>query len=164
MTDRIQTAMNKAYDRWQKHQVTTTGTMPEDTQSSTWSKQMFWDHLDADERFAVFIGNFNYQVENGGFTQWLSNGYAEDEIVSFLHRACDRIATPLAKQVQDLLGEFVLLKGDYDSGRYDDEAGVDERYSEFSALDTRYYAINEQFMIDAEAYAAKEWGVATPSA
>ena len=42
-----------------------------------WSKSQFYFNLKPLEKRAVALGNLNYQVGNGGFTQWIDNGYAE---------------------------------------------------------------------------------------
>ena len=42
--------------------------------------QNFLISLSEAERFAVVFGNLNYQVENGGFSQWIGNRYYVDTI------------------------------------------------------------------------------------
>lgn len=54
-----QKLMDAAYDKW-----------PE----SGGHREMLNRATDA-ERCAVLLGNLNYQVENGGFCQWIDNGY-----------------------------------------------------------------------------------------
>lgn len=137
MPTRMQKLMGATYDRWQKN--------------DRWSKQDFWDQLSADERFAVFLGNMNYQVQNGGFSQWLGNGYATKETVGYILCACDRIGTPAAREVWGLVERF------WDAARdFDERAADEDEYAEFEGaldgLDTAYYAIDDQFMADAEAH------------
>lgn len=133
MTDELQSLMTQAYDRWQ---------------ASEWSKEEFWDQLDADERFAVMVGNLNYQVENGGFFQWWDNGYATPENVNYLIRACDRVGTASAMDVKALLQHFRYMIQHCDVN--------DEDNSPFEILgdmlDTRYYKVNNQFLKDCEEY------------
>jgi hypothetical protein len=135
--DRTQRLMDGAYDRWQ-------------TQKDTMTRQEFWDQLDADERVAVFLGNLNYQVENGGFSQWLDNGYATLETVGFIGRTCVGMCTASSMAVHGLLCEFEAACGgtvDVRSGEYT------ESYADFDrlgALDSRYYAVHEAFMADVE--------------
>lgn len=38
------------------------------------------DSLSEYHRIAVCLGNMNYQVENGGFSQWIFNGYALEDV------------------------------------------------------------------------------------
>lgn len=55
-----QKLMDTAYEKW-----------PEKT-----TKREFLKLLTEPERAAVLLGNANYQIENGGHTQWVDNGYA----------------------------------------------------------------------------------------
>ncbi len=59
----IQTVMDGAYNAYKAN--------PE------WSLDQFYFNLAPIERRAVALGNLNYQVNNGGFMQWIDNGYAE---------------------------------------------------------------------------------------
>jgi hypothetical protein len=59
-----QELMDKAYDLWRTHK--------------DWSYPIFIDNLDMVSRRAVVLGNLNYQVCNGGFTQWEDNQYMEN--------------------------------------------------------------------------------------
>lgn len=136
--ERLQNLMTIAYDRWE----------------SGWSKQDFWDQLNADERFAVFVGNLNYQVENGGFSQWWSNRYAEPEVVGYLLRACERVGTEAALKVGELLKRFVKAT----RGKYEDEFSEVE-WSEIAnvleELDSQYDEVKAQFLADCEAHISK---------
>ena len=42
------------------------------------SREEFLSDLTPYEKLAVIFGNFNYQVENGGFSQWVFNNYDSD--------------------------------------------------------------------------------------
>lgn len=127
----LQTSVNAAYSRWQAN--------------SSWSMEDFWDSLDAKERFAVFLGNLNYQVENGGFSQWFFNRYGCQQTVSYIERACARIGTVYTKQVAMLVTEAWQL---HQEGNDDDEDGCDP----LSTLDEAFYKVNDQFMADCEAF------------
>jgi len=35
-------------------------------------------------KIAVQLGNLNYQVENGGFMQWIDNGYCEEDLYDLI--------------------------------------------------------------------------------
>ncbi len=64
MSDFHQELMNQAYAKWK---------------SEGGIKEMgyneFVDSLPKNERCAVLLGNLNYQVCNGGWSQWCHNGY-----------------------------------------------------------------------------------------
>ena len=76
-----QAIMNQAYARW------TTG----------WSKEQFWAQLNEREQVAVFVGNLNYQVENGGWSQWCFNAYVD-------------CAGPLESLLREKIGTETALK------------------------------------------------------
>jgi hypothetical protein len=139
MSELHQSLMDKAYDRWQ---------------NKGWSKEEFHDSLDAKERFAVHTGNFNYQVENGGFVQWWDNRYGTPATVDFLLRACDRINTSTALQVKELVKQFKSIMRDKDPRKHMDEGEWEDIYAslEEAGLDKKYYEINEQFMKDCESH------------
>lgn len=136
MTSKHQTLMNAAYDRW--HGL------------NNWSLQDFWDQLDANERIAVFTGNLNQQVTNGGFRQWHDNGYATDEVVGFLDRLLRRMNTETSRAVRYLIAGFVKIQQDLN-----DSDGSDDACEDFSAQEDvycgEYYAINERFLAEIEA-------------
>lgn len=133
MTDKIQALMDQAYDRWQANRGM--------------SQQDFWDGLDAMERLAVFCGNFNYQVGNGGLTQWHGNGYATPETVGYITRICEnRMKTPVALEVARIIREFMQINPDtVDDDDYEDY------WIGTSALDGQYYAIMDQWLAELEA-------------
>jgi hypothetical protein len=65
--DRIQSLMDEVYDEWRKEENKGKGK---------------WDVLagfSEAHQIAVAFGNFNYQVGNGGISQWIYNGYFEDD-------------------------------------------------------------------------------------
>lgn len=144
MTDmensRMQELMTQAYERWQANR--------------DWSIEKFWDQLDADERMAVFTGNFNYQVENGGFIQWYDNRYAQPQVVDYLLRLCDDINTDASKKVKELIKSFKnALKSCQVDRRGDLEIeDWDALCDTCNGLDSPYYEINQQFLEDMEKY------------
>lgn len=96
---------------------------------------------------AVILGNMNYQVNNGGWAQYLDNRYAESlgAAVSLFKGATD-IGIPDADKVLAILEEFGRRLDDrekttsFGSGLGDDD--YDDGDSDpFGDLDTRYYAI-----------------------
>lgn len=142
MSELHQSLMNKAYDRW-------------NTTLKGVSKEAFHDSLDAQERFAVHTGNFNYQVENGGFIQWWCNCYGTPSTVEYLLRACDRINTESAANVKELLTKFKESVPSKNPRQHMDEDEWEKFSNSLDGMDMQYYAINEQFMMDCEAHLKK---------
>jgi hypothetical protein len=144
----FQNLMDRAYDRWQS--------------AEQMSKQAFWDQLDAAERVAVFCGNMNYQVENGGFAQWLDNGYGTDETIRFIIRLNKRLDTDAAKQVNELLFQLLATLRNFriedpsDTWRDLDECDADEFMDCLNPLDTKFYDVNDAWCTDLEALLTKE--------
>ncbi len=135
MSDLHQEIMDRAYDRWKADR--------------SMSKQEFWDQLDAIERVAVFSGNMNYQVCNGGFSQWFFNGYAEPEVRAFLHRLFKSIDTPASQAVDVILTKVEEIEEDYpnlEAAEWDWE----ELSELLNVLDRAFYAVNDQLLVDVE--------------
>jgi len=66
-----QQIMDQAYKKWT---------------DKSWDLSDFINVLDRVEREAVVLGKLNQQVENGGFMQWIDNGYCDAHyyIIQFL--------------------------------------------------------------------------------
>ena len=147
-TDYHQTLMDEAYGVWQSNK-----------------DMRYVDFVDSlgggKHAFAVLTGNLNYQVENGGFSQWNLNGYSRkaDELIRLLTKFNEN---EVIKEVCDIVEEAVEIMESYDADiaeaenyEYEDE-DVDtyyeieclerERNGQLDKLDTKYYAINEKFM------------------
>ena len=139
MTDTHQTLMDAAYDRWQ-------------AEDNNWSREEFYDQLDAGERLAVFAGNFNYQVCNGGFEQWDGNGYASEEVVGYLIRLTTRMDTETSLKVRALLRKFARAQSQWNEaqGGYGEERAMEEFTEALDPLDTAFYKINDQFLAEVE--------------
>lgn len=101
--------------------------------------EAFLDTLDMPHRRAVVLGNLNYQVENGGFSQWILNGYSGGSVCLF--SALTKIGTPAALAVK------LLVKSAIANSDEDDEAV-------YNKLDTAYYKLSAALMADAEVYLA----------
>ena len=65
--DKIQSLMTEVYNEWQKD---------ENRGKDKWD---VLDNFSEAHKIAVTFGNFNYQVENGGISQWIYNGYFHDD-------------------------------------------------------------------------------------
>lgn len=142
MSELFQATMDRAYDRWQANQGMT--------------QQAFWDQLDADERIAVFCGNLNYQVENGGFAQWFDNGYATDETLGFLLRFTGTHSGEAMKAVNQILYEFSHAVARCGLDLNDGWRNMDEEDAEWfmdliDPLNDRFYKVNEAWVAEVEA-------------
>jgi hypothetical protein len=104
----------------------------------------FMFDLPVNQRMAVLLGNLNYQVENGGFRQWIGNGYGA--YAMDVRRVLDRIGTEAAYFVTNL----VLI-----ASRADEDDDMDKQ-------DAAYYRINDQLMADAEAFFARLEATSNP--
>lgn len=121
-----QSLMDSAYDKWE-----------------TGSYHEFLMRLDFLERSAVVLGNLNYQVENGGFSQWMFNGYNEGSL--FLTFVLDDINTEISKQVKGLVVEAMHRFNDYPGVNCADVDNLDD-------LDSDYYAVSSKFLEEVEQY------------
>jgi len=150
--DTTQFLMDKAYARWQH------------SSAKNWSYMEFLSHLPQVEKYVVVIGNLNYQVENGGFSQWHGNGYSDS--FSLLQAALDEIGTPTAEAVFDIVKKVMDVFNDRDSdqddgyysdGYYSDGEEVDEEVYEYlDKLDDKYYSLKKQLLTDVEAWVKKK--------
>jgi len=131
----MQALMNTAYEFWQAQKGM--------------SKQQFWNSLDHKPRAAVAIGNLNYQVCNGGFSQWHYNGYSE--AFGTIDYVCRQVGTPNSLAVLKLVEEAMT-----DLQEYDESEDNDEVNDGLDGLDSRFYAINEAFLEDVEAWLVKQ--------
>jgi len=99
---------------------------------------------------AVVLGNFNYQVNNGGFSQYLDNGYAASvEAVIALFKGAADLGIADAAEVLAIVQEFsdrseserAPTRGSYRGYCDDDEDDGDFHGDPYGDLCTRYYAI-----------------------
>jgi len=138
-----QTLMDKAYARW----------ISNSDEIVTYDD--FVDSLKGDELVAVLVGNFNYQVVNGGLEQWEGNGYSRHskrlrEVLLAMKDLCS-----LAPVVLGIVEEFEDIM-DTDDGLNDEDYwdSIDEYGPNYDELDSRYYEVNEEFMTQCELYLA----------
>lgn len=111
--------------------------------------------------FAVITGNMNYQVENGGFTQWFDNGYAEDtieELIKFFENAFDGNdvidkTIQVLREIQDQIewverGKDIIERqvNDYDYTDVFERALEDELNQNLERQDSYFYKFNEELM------------------
>jgi len=145
--------------------------------------------LDGTHQDAVLLGNLNYQVENGGFGQWVDNGYgAQVAAVRFI---LQRLGTPAAAAVDAMLarlephiaadgiGRWVMgephevtcpdCMADPDtdcdtclgSGSVEEDP-ESEGWGVAETLDDEYYAVQDALMKDIEAWFAARATSQTP--
>ena len=142
MTDtapKMQALMNAAYARWQSAAGPGARGM---------SKDEFWATLSAQERRAVFTGNLNQQVTNGGFSQWIDNGYGVDEVFAYLLGLCAEIKTSASIAVKGLLHQANRARAKHE--RDDSDEGWSAFILALGELDGDFYVVNEAFLVDVE--------------
>jgi hypothetical protein len=103
--DLHQLLMDKAYNDERKR----TDADPE----STWSYNRMVREASDLERMAVVLGNLNYQVENGGFNQWVDNGYCTHisdvkECLELIDTETTRKILPMVETVEEFLLDEVI--------------------------------------------------------
>jgi len=155
-----QKLMNKAYDLW----------------STEEGKELnYSDFLDVvSDKFgklysnAVITGNLNYQVENGGFSQWHYNDYSitlDDLIIFFTdnfknNEVIDKLKYILNEVVDilDWLDEGKdCVKNLYDYKEFFIKKLEDQVQKELNQLDEKYYEINEKLNEILEEYFKTEY-------
>jgi hypothetical protein len=140
----MQKIMNIAYEKWQ---------------TNKWSKDEFWNQLTMKEKTAVSLGNLNYQVCNGGFSQWYFNEYYELQI-NFLISLFEKISKekhPLLSQVKELvLVAHNLIQGyeeeknsnyDYEDDYEEQQYLEEELHKGLDQLDIQYYSLKEEDLL-----------------
>jgi len=92
-----QLLMDKAYnDERARVDASTNG-------NESWSYNRMINEATELEQLAVVLGNLNYQVENGGFNQWVDNGYCTSYPI--IEEALTALNTETSKKVYDMLTE-----------------------------------------------------------
>ena len=137
-----QQLMDEAYDKWRNNK--------------NWDYNDFVSELGIKHALAVLTGNLNYQVENGGFSQWYFNDYSSEAqklltLLSFYKEE------PVIAEVIQLVEKAVRIIDNYEieivrvrsQWDYDDEE-IEELENKMKdkldELDDKYYEINDEFM------------------
>lgn len=89
-----QSLMDEAYSRWQ-----------DDGDLKGLDLVQFISALPTLSAQAVVLGNLNYQVENGGFSQWVNNGYCLT--AKFLIKTLEEIGTQSSLAVICMINELI---------------------------------------------------------
>lgn len=148
----FQSLMSQAYDKWHQHK--------------DWTFRQFINHLDFRERVAVLLGTMNYQIENGGVSQWIDNAYALNimQIIDILD--CD-ITTETAKRWAGYLRELAKYlnleatpRGFFGNYWRDEEESEDGEHTDgwiyADRITNIYYdEIGPQLLLDVEEYLSK---------
>lgn len=122
--------MTNAYDNWGKNT----------------SREEFLSDLTPYEKLAVIFGNFNYQVQNGGFFQWVFNNYDSDidDLEEFIEN-CDfdkkDVFERMFENYRCIKASLDNLNG-YDDFYYED---VETREKHYADNDENYYRINKEW-------------------
>ena len=168
----FQGLMDGAYHRWQNKEFA--------------SHEEMCEKISPEAKMAVYIGNFNYQVCNGGFLQWVCNGYGLnlDETVKALKEIGTKnakISIQLLERIRPHLnfdannhgcfGDYwKTSKCDCDFGyrsSYDGEeeeacsecdgnGTIEDKPDFLDELDDLYYEFNEALMDEVESYFSKK--------
>lgn len=161
MSDIHQFIMDRAYARWQEHDTTA---QEEERWDDIWSQEEFWQQLYPIEKVAVYCGNLNYQVENGGWIQWIDNGLAvcANELE---HILINVINTDTSKHVAHLMVDILSHYDCVEKAReildnsYELDCSGEDLLDipRFDYEDDMYYdKYSEQFMKDVEEYLKRE--------
>lgn len=150
---RWQQLMNEAYDKWQKNSKA--GVV------ESWTYAQFLRQLSVAERRAVILGNLNYQVENGGFSQWVDNGYASDsgvellEILPEMGEASEKVGALVQSVLEHV--DMGAPKGSCDD-HWEEPQGDDFDYNlhpgcqAAKAADDLFYALQEDWHPEVQEY------------
>jgi hypothetical protein len=105
---------------------------------------------------AVQLGNMNYQVENGGWSQWDMNGYSEDidDLIEYCKKGIamkikhfDKLLEIL-KDVKMILENMKIHEENRESLDDDEYYDGEEEYESLSRLDDKYYEIDQTELIE----------------
>jgi hypothetical protein len=135
--DRVQALMDEVYNEWQKDENKNKGK---------------WDVLEGfseAHQIAVVFGNFNQQVENGGISQWIYNGYFHEDaekLAGYLETGAQ--SDERFKKILGDIYQFDAYAHETDCDRYgyfhdrgdeDGEGGFIGDIIDCDAFDTWYY-------------------------
>jgi len=128
MTDNFQRLMDQAYDRYQANPGMT--------------REQFVLQLSPAEAVAVHCGNMNYQVQNGGWMQWMDNGYMTEESIRTISTTLRQMDKwEVAKSVSSVFERAVEAMT-----RVASDEDYDELSDVLSPLDIEYYTLDQAFV------------------
>ena len=131
--DLHQALMDKAHARWNGGEYTVL------------TRAMWYKHLLEWERAAVVLGHLNRQIENGGVSQYVCNGFAADAY-PYLPNILNSMPGPAAYAVWEIVDK---IYHDYPEGlrRFVDGEGMDSVY-----LTSDYYEVQAEFLDACQLY------------
>jgi len=158
---RWQQLMDGPYDRWQKHCKELDQLRRADKISAIAHNKRRWSFkgmlnngcYNQAERVACVLGKLNQQVDNGGFSQWVSNGYAVKSW-DWLPDILEEMG-PASKKVLDLCCQM-MAHVDEDEGDF--EIGDDWENTIMPLSDTlsdAFYALHDEWHPEVYAYLEK---------
>lgn len=133
-----QETMDKAYAVWQSQDAA--------------SYLDFLRELDGRSRFAVVLGNLNQQVQNGGWSQWVGNGYALaiGDVLWALQKLDSKTSKRVIEMVKRVARAIQGHEGDLWGEASERAANVDDLH----CLSEAYYVVDETLMAEVETFLA----------
>lgn len=143
----LERLMKSAYDRYQAN--------------PNWSATDFHAQLTPAETIAVHIGNMNYQVGNGGWSQWFDNGYGRRPgVFTFIVFQLNKMETPNAKTVIKLM-TLAMKRQSFITEAMENDESWEPVYQEaldlFGDVDSLYYLVDDDFLGEVEEFIIKEF-------
>ena len=125
--------------------------------TSELSSEAWMKLLTPSEKKAVVLGNFNYQVENGGVIQWIDNGYCMDivDLISVLKEMNTENSKKVVKFLKKVLPKIDLEQdrigcmGDYTFGKRLQSGKT------FLKFEEEYSAMSDSFLSECEEFLKK---------
>lgn len=109
----------------------------------------FIEDLDKRHRAAIVFKNLNYQVDNGGFLQWIENGYIDE--MPYILRYLGEIGTETANKLVTMLEEVNEI---HQSSKVMDQYGEEYEEYPYQEMDTAYNEINQTLLQEIETWLA----------
>jgi len=142
-----QNVMNEIYDYWGENRQL--------------SKSELLQNLFPHQRRLLILGNLNAQICNGGFSQWICNGYYQPRTIEPIFDALKQIKTKAGEDVLKIVQEIHdILEEDYTYNKnlrdyeYDPNFDTEDNDiwygNDIEYFDKIYYKIQEQFCHDVE--------------
>lgn len=102
---------------------------------------------------AVILGNMHYQIGNGGWSQYDGNGYSDSvDAARALYEGAANVGIENADKVVKLIDEFKKRRSDGEPSfgiDYDSDDDTDDNFDIYDDLDTSYYEIEGESLMQA---------------
>ncbi len=133
----FQKTVDNAYSKWDKNKK--------------WDKKEFFNHLTFQEKLAVSLAGLNYEVQNGGFEQWIQNVYAAIHLNFLLETFKINGCLGNLKKMYDILClvDFEIRRKNLleENRECATDAEYDEVWEKLDIYDNQYYAINNEKLL-----------------